>query len=116
MYFVPYDYNISLILKSNRDNLLKRLILQMINSLHQLLFSIRLPYMVASIFLLVLLSGFFVVTFGGLDHINVQGSVNCDPQTSSPADCPAPSGEEETNDDDDRGNIEEEIPSVIPFP
>jgi hypothetical protein len=55
--------------------------------------------------------------FGGLDHIYVQGSVDCDRQTFSPVDCPTSSGEEETNnDDDDRGNIEEQIPSVIPFP
>jgi hypothetical protein len=55
--------------------------------------------------------------FGGLDHIYVQGLVDCDRQTFSPVDCPTSSGEEETNnDDDDRGNIEEQIPSVIPFP
>jgi hypothetical protein len=90
----------------------------MINSLNQLLFSVRLPYLVPYIFFLGLLSGFFVIAFGGLDHIDVQGSIDCDPQTFSSVDCPSSSGEEETenDNDDDRGNIEEEIPSVIPFP
>jgi hypothetical protein len=90
----------------------------MVNSLNQLLLSIRLPYRVTSIFFLVLLSGFFVIEFGGLDNIYVQGSVDCDRRTFSPVDCPTSSGEEETSndDDDDRGNIEEQIPSVIPFP
>jgi hypothetical protein len=91
----------------------------MIDSLKQLLFSIRMPslYRVVSIIFLILLSGSFAIAFGGLDHIYVQGLVDCDRQTFSPVDCPTSSGEEETNnDDDDRGNIEEQIPSVIPFP
>jgi hypothetical protein len=89
----------------------------MINSLNQLLFTIRSPYTVASILFLILLSGFFVIEFGGLNHIYIKASVDCDHQTSSPVDCPRSSGEEETNNvDDDRGNIEKDIPSVIPFP
>lgn len=93
----------------------------MINSLKPLLFSIRLPSLFrrTSIIFLILLSGFFAIAFGGLDHIYVQGSVDCDRQTFSLVDCPeSSSGEKETNnDDDDNGqNIELQIPSVIPFP
>jgi hypothetical protein len=90
----------------------------MINFLNPFLFSIRMPslYRVVSIFFLILLSGSFAIAFGGLDHIYVHGSVDCDRQTFSPVDCPTLSGEETNNDDDDRGNIEEQIPSVIPFP
>lgn len=89
----------------------------MINSLNQLFFSISLPFRVVSIFFLVLLFGFFVIAFDWLDQINVHGFVDCDLQTSSSVDCPPSSGEIETNDDDDdSGNIEDQIPSVIPFP
>jgi hypothetical protein len=94
----------------------------MINSLKPLLFSIRLPLLsrrTSIIFLLILLSGFFANAFGGLDHIYVQGSVDCDRQTFSLVDCPESSSEEEgpNNDDEDSGqNIELQIPSVIPFP
>ena len=53
-----------------------------------------------------------------MSSIDAQGSTECSRQTFSPVDCPTSSGQEETNDygDDDRGNIEEQIPSVIPFP
>lgn len=93
----------------------------MINSLKLLLFSIRLPSLSrrSSIIFLILLSGFFAIAFGGLDHIYVQGSVDCDRQTFSLVDCPESSSEEKwtNNDDDDNGqNIELQIPSVIPFP
>jgi len=91
----------------------------MINFPNPLLYSIKFTssYKGTSIFFLIFLSGSFAIVFGGLDHIYVQGSVDCDRQTFSPVDCPTSSGEEETNnDDDDRGNIEEQIPSVIPFP
>jgi hypothetical protein len=87
----------------------------MINSLKPLLFSRR----ASIIFLLILLSGFFAIAFGGLDHIYVQGTVDCDRQMFSLIDCPESSSEEEgpNNDDDDNGqNIELQIPSVIPFP
>ena len=85
----------------------------MINSLNQL-FSISLPFRMVSIFFLVLLFGFFVIAFDWHDQINVHGSVDCDLQTSASVDCPTSSGEVETN--DDSGNIEDQIPSVIPFP
>jgi hypothetical protein len=94
----------------------------MINSLKPLLFSIRMPSLserTSIIFLLILLSGFFAIAFGGLDHIIVQGTVDCDRQTFSLVDCPESSSQEEgrNNDDDDNGqNIELQIPSVIPFP
>lgn len=93
----------------------------MINLFNSLLFSIKLPlsYKRLSTFFLLLLSGFSASTFGGLDHIYVQGSVDCDRQTFSLVDCPeSSSGEEGTNNDenDDGQNIEEQIPSVIPFP
>ncbi|MPZ06265.1 MAG: hypothetical protein GEU26_07585 [Nitrososphaeraceae archaeon] len=96
-------------------------------------------YREASIFFLVLLSGFFLIVFGGPDHIYVLGSVDCDRQTFPLVDCPPlspseeetnnddddvggnieeqiPSGESETNNDIDDGNIMAQIPSVIPFP
>ena len=82
----------------------------MINSLNQLFFSISLPFRVVSIFFLVLLFGFFVIAFGWHDQINVHGSIDCDLQTPASVDCPTSSG------DDDSGNIEDQIPSVIPFP
>jgi hypothetical protein len=89
----------------------------MINSLNQLFFSISLPFRMVSIFFLVLLFGFFVIEFGWHDQVNVHGSIDCDLQTSASVDCPTSSGEVETNDDDDdSGNIEDQIPSVIPFP
>jgi len=94
----------------------------MINSLKPLLFSISLSSLsrrASIIFLLILLSGFFAIAFGGLDHIYVQGTVDCDRQTFSLIDCPESSSEEEgpNKDDDDNGqNIELQIPSVIPFP
>jgi len=66
-----------------------------------------------SVFFLVLL-GYFAT----ISSDDVQGSTECSRQTFSPVDCPTSSGEDETNDDGDgdRGNIEEQIPSVIPFP
>jgi hypothetical protein len=93
----------------------------MINFLNPFLFSIRMPslYRVVSIFFLILLSGSFAIAFGGLDHIYVQGSVDCDRQIFSLVDCPeSSSGQEGTDDNDvnDGENIEEQIPSVIPFP
>jgi len=91
----------------------------MTNSLNPLLYSIKLAssYRISSFFL-VLLSGFSVIAFSGLYHIDVQGSVDCDRQIFSLVDCPeSSSGEEGTNDNDvdDRENIEEQIPTVIPF-
>jgi hypothetical protein len=93
----------------------------MINFVNPLLFFIKLTssYKLVSIFFLLLFSGFSVISFSGLDHINVHGSVDCDRQTFSMVDCPeSPSGQEETNDNDvdDGDNIEEQNPSVIPFP
>jgi hypothetical protein len=93
----------------------------MINFLNPFLFSIKLTssYRWTSIFFLVLLSGFSVIAFSGLDHIDVQGSVDCDRQIFSLVDCPeSSSGEEGTNDNDvdDGENIELQIPTVIPFP
>lgn len=86
-----------------------------------LLFSIKLnsSYKLVSIFFLLLLSGFSVISSSGLHHINVLGSVDCDRQTFSLVDCPESSlGQEGTDDNDvnDGENIEEQIPSVIPFP
>jgi hypothetical protein len=93
----------------------------MINFLNPFLFSIKLTssYRWTSIFFLVLLSGFSVIAFSSLYHIDVQGSVDCDRQIFSLVDCPeSSSGEEGTNDKDgdDGENIEEQIPTVIPFP
>lgn len=62
----------------------------------------------------ILLLGYFTVVSSG----DAQGSTECDRQTFSPVDCPASSEEEETNNEDNDaiGNIEEQIPTVIPFP
>jgi hypothetical protein len=93
----------------------------MINFLNSFLFSIKLTssYRGTSIFFLVLLAGFSAIAFSALDHIDVQGSVDCDREIFSLVDCPeSSSGEEGTNDNDvdDGENIELQIPSVIPFP
>ena len=48
--------------------------------------------------------------------VDVQGSTECDRQTFSPEDCPPSPSEEEESNNDDSGNIEDLIPSVIPFP
>ena len=93
----------------------------MINFLNPFLFSINLTssYRGTSIFFLVLLAGFSVIAFSALDHIDVQGSVDCDREIFSIVDCPESSSGEvgTTNDDDDNGqNIEQQIPTVIPFP
>jgi hypothetical protein len=64
---------------------------------------------------LVLLSGFFAIVSSGLTHIYAQESSDCDRQTFSLVDCPeSSSGDEETSNDGE--NIEQQIPSVIPFP
>jgi len=93
----------------------------MINFLNPFLFSIKLTssYRGTSIFFLVLLAGFSAIAFSALDHIDVQGSVDCDREIFSLVDCPESSSEEEgtNNDDDDNGqNFELQIPSIIPFP
>ncbi len=92
----------------------------MINFLNPLLYSIKLTssYRGTSIFFLVLFSGFSAIAFSGLYHIDVQGSVDCDREIFSLVDCPESSSGEEgtTNDDDDGENIEQQIPTVIPFP
>ena len=79
----------------------------MINSLKPLLYSIRLPSLSrrTSIIFSILLAGFFAIAFGVLDHMYVQGSVDCDRQTFSLVDCPESSSVEEgpNNDDDDNG-------------
>jgi hypothetical protein len=62
----------------------------------------------------ILLLGYFTVVSSG----DAQGSTECDRQTFSLVDCPISSEEEATNNEDNVaiGNIEEQIPTVIPFP
>lgn len=61
----------------------------------------------------ILLLGYFTVVSSG----DAQGSTECDRQTFSLVDCPASSEEVTNNEDNDAiGNIEEQIPTVIPFP
>jgi hypothetical protein len=69
------------------------------------------------------ITAFFLVLFGYfvIGHIgDVKGSADCDRQTYSPVVCtPSPSSEDkgtESDVGDESGNIEEQIPSVIPFP
>lgn len=65
----------------------------------------------------------FLVLLGSIaivSGIDAQGSIECDRQAFSPVDCPPSSSEQvesdNGNDDDEEGNIEEQIPSVLPFP
>jgi hypothetical protein len=61
----------------------------------------------------ILLLGYFTV----VSSVDAQGSTECDRQTFSPVDCPTSSEEVTNNEDNDAiGNIEEQIPTVIPFP
>jgi hypothetical protein len=85
--------------------------------INPLIYSVKLPssHKGISIFFLVFLLGFSSIVFSSLGHIDAQGSTDCDRQTFSLVDCPgSSSGDEET--DDDGQDIEEQIPSVIPFP
>ena len=62
----------------------------------------------------------FLVLLGYIAVVpNAKGSIECGTEMFSPIDCPPIlSAEEETNNNTGRheGNIEEQIPSVIPFP
>jgi hypothetical protein len=58
-----------------------------------------------------LLLGYVII----VSSVDVQGSTECDRQAFSPEDCPPSSAEEDSN-NGDSGNIEDQIPSVIPFP
>lgn len=58
-----------------------------------------------------ILIGNLVVMFSS----DAQGSTNCSRQASS-GDCPTSSGGEKTSNNDNSGNIEPQIPSVLPFP
>lgn len=67
------------------------------------------------------ISVFFLVLLGYsvfVPSVYAQESIECGPETFLPADCPLSSLEEETNVDVDEqvGNIEDQIPSMIPFP
>jgi hypothetical protein len=120
VYLVLLDYNISLILKSNRDILRKTFVQLMI--FNSLLFSIKLTSSNrwVSIYLFILLSGFSIIAVGGLQHNDVHGSVDCDRQTFSLIECPeSSSGDAKTDNadtNDNIGNIEQQIPSILPFP
>jgi hypothetical protein len=46
----------------------------------------------------------------------VHATADCDPQSIPSMDCPSSSEESNNDNDDDSGSIEDEIPSVIPFP
>jgi hypothetical protein len=49
--------------------------------------------------------------------MDVHATADCDPHSIPAVDCPpAPSEESDGDNEDDSGNIEEEIPSVLPFP
>ena len=76
-----------------------------------------LSYKWISISFLVLLLVYFTLT----SSFEAQGSTEteCDRQTLSPVDCPPLTSEDEETEnaiDEQGGNIEEQIPSVIPFP
>ena len=71
--------------------------------------------------LLVLLFGLYAITFNGIGYVYAEELSDCDQQTFSLVDCPdlvARDGEQISRIDNDnkKGNIEEQIPSVIPFP
>ena len=64
-------------------------------------------------FQFVLLLGFSVTMFNGHGHVYAQEFTDCYRHTFSLVDCPKTL----PNDDDgEKGNIEEQIPSVVPFP
>ena len=71
-------------------------------------------------FLLVLLFGFYAITFNGIGYVYAEELSDCDQRTFSLVDCAdlvLTDEEQFSNDNDDKkGNIEEQIPSVIPFP
>lgn len=54
--------------------------------------------------------------FAILPSFDAQASVDCDPQSFSSLDCPTSSPESDNDNGGDSGNIEAQIPSVIPFP
>jgi hypothetical protein len=60
------------------------------------------------------LLGYFAI----LSSVDALGSAECSRQTFSPVDCPHSSSEQGKSNyyNEDEGNIEEQIPSVIPFP
>jgi hypothetical protein len=68
-----------------------------------------------SVFILVLLGYFAIIA-----DVYAQVSMDCSHQKFSLVDCPSSSSEREGSyvdeNDKDAGNIEEQIPSVIPFP
>jgi hypothetical protein len=68
---------------------------------------------------LALLLVYFALTFSLESQGATTTETECNRQTLSPVDCPLLSSEDEVpeNDIDEQlGNIEEQIPSVIPFP
>jgi hypothetical protein len=92
----------------------------MIDFFNPLFYSIRLPSLSSErmsiiLLFLVLLSGFSAIASSGLAYIYAQESSDCDRQTFSLVDCPESSSrDEETSNNGE--NIEQQIPSVIPFP
>ena len=81
-------------------------------------FSSVLAHKRASLLTLIVLFVFSVsLLFGDLVYMHAQGSTGCDRQTFSLVDCPgALSGNGEAAIDNGEANIEQQIPSVIPFP
>jgi hypothetical protein len=60
-----------------------------------------------------LLLGYFASTF----VTDVHATADCDPQSIPTVNCPpTPSEEADSENEDNSGNIEDEIPSVLPFP
>jgi hypothetical protein len=92
----------------------------MIDFFSPLFSSVRFPslsYKLVSTFFLVILFGFSYIVFSDLGHIYAQESSDCDRQTFSLVDCPGfSSGDGRINNNNDGQNIEQQIPSVIPFP
>ena len=68
-------------------------------------------FMRISLFFIVLLGYFSIVP-----SIDAQGSTDCDRQTSSSVDCPTSAENKDNGNNDAGGNIEDRIPSVLPFP
>ena len=73
----------------------------------------RLPLFIwISVFFLLLLG-----YFGIVPNIDALASAECDLHSFSPVDCPTSSSEEFSNENNGKsGIIEEQIPSVLPFP
>ena len=87
-------------------------------------FSLPVRFALSSYWFVLIIPLFLAITveyssifFGKVDLVYAQESPSCDREKFSLVECPEKSSNEnEPNNEDGEGNIEEDIPSVIPFP